>query len=51
MRVTAIGYDRKVSESMFDCLVLRVKDKKDRKSKKDKKKQIINFLDNKSVTI
>lgn len=31
MRIAPINYDRLVADNMFDCLVLRPKDKKDRK--------------------
>ena len=31
MMLPAISYERLVSENMFDCLVLRLKDKKERK--------------------
>jgi hypothetical protein len=31
LKIPAISYDRLVGENMFDCLVLRPKDKKERK--------------------
>jgi hypothetical protein len=42
MRIPPISYDRMVADNMFDCLVLRPKDKKDRKYSENEPIKFVN---------
>ena len=59
MKLPSISYDRLVSQNMFDCLVLRIKDKKERKYSQAEpikflnrtSKKVVNLLTKPLITI